>query len=391
MCLSDYEIKLVIKTFQKRSKCNRLECFDYYKIGLINFFKGNYINAYNNFKRAYNMKIKDTINSSNNNLNLIVNNNHNIDSSGYLLKKGNSEKFNINNKYTRMSESTENNSNTPSNNTLANIAKWLAFSGMILLFCEGSQNSSSHGKIDFTNINKIKLEEIESEDNGGNFLFNCCSIRKKGKISDYGNDEENDRKNINNMLKSKTSNSNTIIKLDHSLNGNDLNLIKHDIFSISKEIEDLLNIVSDSEKNAIEGCWLSMLIGIYCENNKKTKIFHQFNDPKFYIKKIKNLDNYLSYIAYSQMMYITKEDYKIETVLNELIQKFIYRLEAYFFYWQLLYKGKYQNYNTANKLTEVLLKITSLMKFDENNIYLYNYYYEIKFSIIFYNKNLECM
>ena len=372
MCLSDYEIKLVIKTFQKRSKCNRLECFDYYKIGLINLFKGNYVNAYNNFKRSYNMKIKDAINSSSSNINNNLNNNFNLNSSEiHNIKKINSEKFNNNNnKNFKNTESTENNSYSTSNNSLANIAKWLAFSGMILLFCEGSHNNA-FGKIDFKNINKIKLEEIELEENGSNFLFNCCSVRKKSKIGDYGNGESNNPKNINNMLKSKNSNANTILKLDNSLNGNDLNLIKHDVISIAKEIEDLLKIICENEKNSIEGCWLSMLIGIYCESNKNTKIFKEFLDPKFYIKKIKNIDNYISYIVYSQMMYIIKDDFKIDSVLNELIQKFKYRLEAYFFYWHLLYKGKYQNYNTANMLTEILLKITSLMKFDENNIYMY--------------------
>lgn len=183
MCLSDYEIKLVIKTFQKRSKCNRLECFDYYKIGLINFFKGNYVNAYNNFKRSYNMKLKDSINSSNNNINNMNNNYNNISSGVMNIKRTSiSDKYHMNNKNTRITESTENNSNSPSNNSLSNIAKWLAFSGMILLFCEGSQNSTQ-GKIDFRKINKIKIEEFEQEENSSNFLFNCCSVRKKEKLA----------------------------------------------------------------------------------------------------------------------------------------------------------------------------------------------------------------
>ncbi len=367
MCLSDYEIKLVIKTFQKKSKCNRLESFDYYKMGIINFFKANYINAYNNFKRSYDMKIKDSVNSSHNNTKNYNINNPNLLNINHTIP---SEKCNLNNKNTRITESIDNHTNYISNNNIVNVAKWVAFSAMILLFCQGSKNNSQV-KIDFGNINQIKIEQNEHEENSSNFLFNCCSIRNKGKIGDHENVEGNNNiKNINNFIKSKNSITNSILKLHNSFNGNDLSLIKHDTISIAKEIEDLLKIVCENEKNIVEGCWLSMLIGLYCEANKNTKLFKNFFDPKFYVKKIKNNDNYLSYIVYAQMMYITNQDFKIESVLDELILKFEYKLEAYFIYWQLLYKGKYQNYNTANALTEILLKITSLMKFDENNLYM---------------------
>ena len=113
-----------------------------------------------------------------------------------------------------------------------------------------------------------------------------------------------------------------------------------------------------------------MIVSIFFDNNKKTKLFSDFSEPKFYIKKIKNKDDYLSYIVYSHLMYLIKDDYKINGILNELIQKFKYRVEAYLFYWQILYKGNFKNYNLANSLTENLIKITSLMKFDENNFNL---------------------
>jgi len=317
------------------------------------------------------MKLKDSANLSSKNINTFRNN-FNLNTSGFFLnnlKKSNSDKLNSHTLNIKLSEKTESYSNSPSNNSLANIAKWLAFTGMMILFWEGGPNKNTNGKIDFRNITKIKLEEMEPEETNTNFLFNCCSVRKKSKISDFC--EENNFKNLNNIIKFKNANVNTIMKLDNSVFGNnDLSLINHDVASLAQEIEELLRMVIDNQKNTIEASWLSMFIGVYCEENKNTKIFKQFLDPKLYIKKIKNIDNYLSYVVYSQMMYITKEDFKIDSVLNELIQKFKYRLEAYFFYWHLLYKGKYQDYSTAYMLTEILLKITSLMKFDDNNIYL---------------------
>jgi len=52
MCLSDYDIKAIYKTFQKKSKLKNIDGFDYYMIGLVNFYKGKYQIAYTNFKLA---------------------------------------------------------------------------------------------------------------------------------------------------------------------------------------------------------------------------------------------------------------------------------------------------------------------------------------------------
>lgn len=374
MCLSDYEIKLGVKNFQKHSKTNRLEFFDYYKIGLINFFKGNYIYAYTNFKRAYSLKLKDAKLSSS--TKIFLQNNNNTDLRRNSTQNLNENYFDLNNYQLyqnhmsdniypnlKTNETSELNifSINNNNNNLANIAKWLAFSGIIILFCEGN-------KIDFKNILKIKLEGNEVEDNNANFLLNCCSTRKKNRLGEYMNfntpqDEANNEFFLNNdnNIKIRTNSY-----LSGDLSNRNLNVIKHDLISISREIEHLLKFICKNEKNAIEGFWLSMLISIYCEKNKYSKYFQEFSDPKFYIKKIKNLDDYLSYIAYSQMMYITKEDFKIDLVLLELIEKFENKYESYYFYCNLLYKGKFQNLEKAFSITEILLKIITFKKFDEN-------------------------
>jgi hypothetical protein len=56
MCLSDYEIKMVYRMFTKKLKYRRIDGMDYYKIGLINFYKGKYYMAYNNFRTAFEMR-----------------------------------------------------------------------------------------------------------------------------------------------------------------------------------------------------------------------------------------------------------------------------------------------------------------------------------------------
>lgn len=167
MCLSDYEIKLNTKTFKKKSNCNRLECFDYYKIGLINFHIGNYIEAYNNFKIAYNMKVKDQTRSTS------YNNSSSLNGSPQNIRNKNITVNNFDNFIKK--------NINPSDN-YANIAKWLAFTGMIILFSDYENGN----KQNFKNICKIKLEDFEKEKNS-TFLFNCCSARKTNKIGDFTN------------------------------------------------------------------------------------------------------------------------------------------------------------------------------------------------------------
>jgi hypothetical protein len=164
----------VTKSFVKKHREDRkLEFFDYYRIGFLNFLRGNYYGAYYNFKAAYTNTLKDNI------------------------KK---KKFD--------------------NNFEANIAKWFIFSGMVVLFCE-------NGKLDFTNLRNLKLTAQQSE----NLFFSCCSIRKTS--------------NINNQnILSTLFNSEDITGLPSQ------NTI--DPKSIAMEIEELLKLIKDNEKNGLE-------------------------------------------------------------------------------------------------------------------------------------------
>jgi hypothetical protein len=126
MCLSDYEIKMMHKMFRKKLKHNRIDGIDYYKIGLIDFYKGKYFRAYNNLKIAYDMRPHEVT-----------------------------------------------------------IAKWLAFAILVLIFCTSKQNN----KIDFSGIRDMdfqmtELREVPAEDS---FFFSCCISRKHNRHHNYEN------------------------------------------------------------------------------------------------------------------------------------------------------------------------------------------------------------
>jgi hypothetical protein len=159
MCLSDYEIKLAFKSYEKKSRKGRLDGYDYYKIGLITFYQGKYYTSYCQFKSAHKMR-----------------------------------------------------SNDP------NIAKWYAFSCLVMLFCEK--------KIDFEKITKtllIKENTDDSESNG--FFIPCCSSRKG-------------MRSINMQI------------LKSEINENTNNIT---VSALCKELQETLQFVLNSDRHCVEG------------------------------------------------------------------------------------------------------------------------------------------
>lgn len=287
MCLSDNEIKLIIRVARKRNKNNRFDYFTYYRIGLIDFFLGNYYSAYSNFKNAF--KYSDSIPNEN-----------------------------------------------CSSNTKANIIKWYVFSLMVLVFCENKI-------IDFLNIRYLKLEENKQKEKDGLFSFPCCTVRKTGKMSDGAKISKNKNGTIfkiNNENEKKNGSTNYSSNNSYSSNGGIDSL---DSVEFCKEMEVLLTRIKDNEKNWVEVWWLLMYIGLYAKFNSEQYLFTEPYDPKYCVKKIKEKDVYLSYISYAEMNYIINDTYRIDEVLSELIFKYKNKVEAYLKYWQLLVKGVYKN------------------------------------------------
>lgn len=346
MCLSDYEIKMICKNYKNKSKTSRLEAYDYYRMGLINFYRGKHSTAYYNFKNAYKMKEKDP-----------------------------------------------------------NLAKWLAFISIVIIFCDRNQ-------LDFEQVKYKKYEEDKiTEDNGNEEIMNffpCCSSRKVnlnrlktvqmhiGKNDFYINSHDIKDKNEANLhpgvlakelvdlLKivisgtygSSHENANTKNNFNSNLslanlagmfksgNNNNFNSNNIEVNQTISHTQVKPNIVCHD----IEGWWLFIFIGIFTTLHSKQTYFNLCNvyDPKYCIKKIKERDPYLAYMAYADYHFYTNDNFSIDKLLKQLISKYSNKVEAYLRYWQLLIKGRYKNYELANSISEIYWKNCSTISFDDN-------------------------
>lgn len=118
MCLSDYEIKLIYKSLKKKLNTNRINGMDYYKIGLINFYKGKYALALNKFKLALQLSPKET-----------------------------------------------------------SIIKWYIFSCLVLVFSNRDEKGENY-KIDFSNMKDVQINDEKETIRGEDSIFFCCNNRK---------------------------------------------------------------------------------------------------------------------------------------------------------------------------------------------------------------------
>ena len=108
------------------------------------------------------------------------------------------------------------------------------------------------------------------------------------------------------------------------------------------------------------------LVGTFCQIHKDQNIFEEFYEPKFCIKKIKEIDPFFSYLAYAEFNYIINENYEIDKILKQMMAKFPHRIETYLRYWQLLIKGNLKNLGLAHKLSEVFWKNSSVINLEDN-------------------------
>jgi tetratricopeptide (TPR) repeat protein len=279
MCLSDYEIKMMYKMFRKKLKHNRIDGIDYYKIGIIDFYKGKYIKAYNNFKIAYDLRPNEV-----------------------------------------------------------SIAKWLAFTILVLLFCP---DKNRNFKIDFSKIGSVDIEvgELKDDDPSDSFFFGCCSSRKQFKM-------------INSSFESTLSESNLLIYK----------------YALCRELHDLIKIVAIDNTNAIEGLWMYMIISAYVKLKPEQKAFKGTPDPKHCIRVIKERDMYLAYIVYAEYSLMCDANFQVIPVYKELVTKYPNRIDAYLRYWSILTKSKDEDFKLAIQLSETFWRNSSIINFD-NNVY----------------------
>lgn len=193
MCLSDYELKLFYKTYnKKKSESERKNPYECYRQGIIKFYKGKYLDAYSHFKSAH-------------------------------IKK----------------------------DTDLNIAKWLAFTSIILLMC--------NKKIDFMNIKNIKVETSKDEEDlkDEGIIFPCCSSRKnENKIRSLQTSsliiQNNFFFNNGNYENNRNTNSiNNYFSNSKSSSASNFNLSKISQMNLAKEITKLLKMLVKKDNKII--------------------------------------------------------------------------------------------------------------------------------------------
>lgn len=357
MTLSDYEMKLEYRKYKIKCKKHKLNSNDYYKRGIIYFYQSKYIQAYLHFKQSYSVK-KDT-----------------------------------------------------------NVLKWLCFSMFILIFCVKNEFCA---KIDYYNMHKVKFSEDNSntQTKENEFIFfNCCTIRKR----QIGLNNDNTSNTSKNTIKKDSINRNELCK--ELLNLLPL-LMKNNNFLENTNTPNI-NIKNENEITAL---WIYMLLGIYVfifnkDNTNITKIFDikKLFDPKACVKKIKDIDDYLGYVAYAQMNTIialsvtndpgnsnstnntsnSNTHMNIKNLLLQVIKKDMKRIEGYLLLWEILTKSTFLDYKQAYAISKKFYDNFSSFNFDnKNNVdYLYiilthgkSLYYLKNYTLLisFYIKELCC-
>ncbi len=117
----------------------------------------------------------------------------------------------------------------------------------------------------------------------------------------------------------------------------------------------------------IEINWMFLIISIFVKLNSNQNVFSFISDPRYYIRKIRDKDPYLGYLAYAQFKTIVNEDFNPEIILVETIDKYPKRIEAFLYYWSYLTKSKNKDYSKAFILSEIFLKNMPRHPFEHDN------------------------
>jgi hypothetical protein len=390
MCLSDYEIKLVNKSIKNKIKNNRLDWMDYYKKALIKFYQAKYFESYMNFKAAHNMRSKDkevgkwlafniliivfcanyeAANGENSKLNVneITNSflNFNIGSSdkksayaNYNNTNGNSQNFNSNKNNNNFSNINNNASNNPTANNCFNNSFKINFSNMEKISIKNKEYDYSGS----TNTN----ENISDEDEK-TALFSCCSSRK-AKIKTIG---------VSSLVNAFQADRDSNIKFNKSGLCRELENLLNELLELSvtenlkcdsNYTENNCEFLSKENAYRIEIWWMLMIVSVFAKLKPDQKAFVKFYDPKHCVKKIKERDVYLGYLAYAEYNSLINKSFNPENIFMEIIYKYPKRIEGYLKFWSRLVKNTPKEYKKAHSLSEVFWKNSSIIQFD-NDVY----------------------
>lgn len=383
MCLSDYEIKMVNKSIKNKIKNNRLDWMDYFKKGLIKFYQAKYFESYFNFKAAFSMQKNDKEIAKWLAFNILIiifctNFENNEASNKFNFNDITNSFFNFNEKNTNSPNSTNFNSSHNFNIMQQNISN-----------SNNNFFSTLYGtfKIDFSKMEKINIrnEDLDYLKNGQN---------ENNKNSD---EEENPLFACCNARKAKPKNF-TVSSLINNYHPNEKEQYKHNKISLCIELEKILTELTEkydkdtkdkdkenpkgnsnmntSENNTdfkmlyyrIEIWWMWMMVSVYAKLRPEQKAFSKFYEPKQCVKKIKDKDVYLGYLAYAEYNSLINKSFNSESILVEIIYKYPKRIEAYLKLWNKLVKNTPKDYKKAHAISEVFWKNSSIIQFD-NDVY----------------------
>jgi len=111
-----------------------------------------------------------------------------------------------------------------------------------------------------------------------------------------------------------------------------------------------------------------MIVSIFAKLKPDQKAFVKFYDPKHCVKKIKERDVYLGYLAYAEYNSLINKSFNPENIFMEIIYKYPKRIEGYLKFWSRLVKNTPKEYKKAHSLSEVFWKNSSIIQFD-NDVY----------------------
>lgn len=393
MCLSDYEVKLVNKSIKNKIKNNRLDWMDYYKKGLIKFYQAKYFDSYMNFKAAYNMRSKDKEVAKWLAFNVLIivfcANVESGENSKFSLNDFTNSflNFNLGGGESKGSFGFNNNNNNKGNFSNNNFGINSNLSNL-------NNNSSSNYfygsfKIDFSKLDKINIKNEDQDysrstninenisDEEDNALFSCCSSRKAKiktlAVSALTNTYQAEREQNLKLNKSALCREleNILNELLNQLANEDLNFNKSENNKNNNNDynnENNSDFLSKESAFKIEIWWMLMIISVYVKIKPEQKAFIKFYDPKHFVKKIKDKDVYLGYLAYAEYNSLFNKNFNPENIFVEIIYKFPKRIEGYLKFWSRLVKGAVKEYKKAHSLSEVFWKNSSIIQFD-NDVY----------------------
>jgi hypothetical protein len=128
------------------------------------------------------------------------------------------------------------------------------------------------------------------------------------------------------------------------------------------------NVKANIIYHDIEGYWLYILINAFTLLNPKQNLFNPSSvyEAIYCIKKIKERDGYLAYLAYAEYNNLIYESFAVDKLLKQLLSKYPNKVEGYLRYWQLLIKGKYKNYELSHTISEIYWKNSSTINLDDS-------------------------